>query len=237
MKMGIIGAIPAEIGPIKELMVPEKEYCQAGLRFLKGRLNTIPAVAVASDIGKVAAAMTAQILIDVFKVEKVLIIGMAGSINSEVRIGDVVLGSELLQYDVSRAGNNRVPPEPARYNSVFYCDRHLVALAEEVIRGIALLPITGNELPRVFTGRILTGDRVVWRQETVQKLSCRFGGLCVEMEGAAVAQVCAANNVPWLVIRSVSDMADANVMEDFASNQAQVCQNLARIGLALAQSL
>ena len=236
MTIEILGAMPLEIAPLIKITVPQGEDQHASLSYLRGTLDQASVVLAASGVGKAAAAMATQILIDFYGVTHIICIGMAGSLDTSVRPGDVVIGAELLQHDVSVISNNNPMPGTPRCRDVFSADPTLAALASRAAAEIDLTPLGQSPPPRIWTGRILTGDQVIQQPEMVSALRAKYGGLCVEMEGAAAAQVCVANKIPWLVIRTISDLANKNVLQDVRQNTAVVCNNLSRVVTALLKS-
>lgn len=207
--IGIIGAMEEEIGLLAAKLEEAEEIRLAGIRFLKGILAGRRVVLCKSGVGKVNAAVTAQLLATACGVEAVLFTGVAGALDPELRVGDLVVSLDCLQHDMdaSPLGFAR-GVIPFQEQSVFAADRELVRLAAE--SGEAVLP------GRVRTGRVLSGDRFIADPAEVAALRRDFGGMCAEMEGAAVAQVCAMNDIPFVIIRSMSDKADGSAPVNFA---------------------
>ncbi|MED4601841.1 5'-methylthioadenosine/adenosylhomocysteine nucleosidase [Paenibacillus validus] len=208
-KIGVIGAMKEEIDKFHEHLTETRETVKAGITFYEGRFHGQPVVLCKSGVGKVNAAVTTQLLIDTFGVQAVIFTGVAGAVDPSLNVGDIVVSSECLQHDmdVTALGFPR-GTIPYEATSLFAADGSLRKLAAEVSR-----ELFGE---RVLEGRVLSGDQFIASRETVAGLYGELQGACVEMEGAAVAQVCSMNGVPFVVIRSMSDKADGSAHVNFA---------------------
>ena len=206
--IGIIAAEFEEMNAIKEYMnncIEEKIY---NLTFYKGLINDKECVLVRCGIGKVNASRTTQIMIDRFKIEYIINIGSAGSVVDYLNIGDIVIGKELIQYDfdITDIGDYE-KGEIYEVGKYFISDERLIRLCKESMKK--------NEDSNVVIGRIGSADLFCSNPEKSKKVEEEFGTLCVEMEGAAIGQVCLLDNVPFLVIRSISDTPNGNNKIDF----------------------
>jgi len=221
-KIGLIGAMVEEIRLMEEKLEQETVTVKAGIRFMEGTLNGKPVVLCKSGVGKVNAAVCTQILIDRFGADAVIFTGVAGALDPSLDIGDVVVSTECVQHDMdaSPLGFPR-GTIPFADTSVFPADPELVRLAYEASKALP-----GG---RVLKGRVLSGDQFVADRETVRRLHEELQGVCVEMEGAAVAQVCAMNGVPYVVIRSMSDKADGSAHVNFAEFAVQAANRSCQI--------
>lgn len=200
--LGLIGAMDEEIMLLLEGMEDKQTAVKAGITFYKGSVFGQSAVLCKSGVGKVNAAVTTQLLLESFGVSRVLFTGVAGAVHPGLDIGDIVISSECIQHDmdVSALGYAR-GVIPYQETSSFRADPELVKLAEQACR----------ELKQNFvTGIVLSGDQFIASKDTVAALREQLDGACAEMEGAAVAQVCNMNGVPFVVIRSMSDKADGS---------------------------
>ncbi|WP_240417443.1 5'-methylthioadenosine/adenosylhomocysteine nucleosidase [Paenibacillus periandrae] len=221
-KIGIIGAMKEEIALFLEHMEQVETTEKAGIQFLEGLLHNQKIVLCKSGVGKVNAAVTTQILIDNFGIDSIIFTGVAGAVHPDLNVGDIVISSELLQHDmdVTALGFPRgtIPYEEV---SLFVSDERLKQAAMDA----------SNELfpGRVQVGRVLSGDQFIASRDTVAKLYSELQGTCTEMEGAAVAQVCAMNSIPQVVIRSMSDKADGSAEVNFAQFTLQASENSYRI--------
>ena len=209
MKIGIIGAMNEEVVELLADMINQKSEEIGNLKFYEGELKGRDVVLVECGIGKVNAAMCATLLIERFKVDQVIFTGVAGGVNPEIEIGDIVISTELIEhdFDCSAFGMDKgVIPRMA--NSKFKADEEMIALAEKVA-------VEKFGEARVWKGRILSGDQFVASPEKIEWLREYFVGECTEMEGASVAHVCELLGVPFLIIRAVSDKANSEAHVDF----------------------
>lgn len=209
LSIGLIGAMDEEIELLLTGMEQGQEVTRAGIRFVKGTFQGKSVVVCKSGVGKVNAAVTTQILIDQFGVSKVLFTGVAGAVHPDLNIGDIVISTECIQhdFDVSALGYPR-GVIPYQEISAFPANEELISLAEQACREASV----GNYL----LGKVLSGDQFVANRDTVAWLRDEMEGACVEMEGAAVAQVCHMNGVPFVIIRSMSDKADGSAHVNYA---------------------
>lgn len=207
---GIIGAMEEEVDWIRPEMTEAETVTHAGIAFVAGRWQGKRVVLCRSGVGKVNAAVCSQVLIDRFGVSRILFTGVAGAADPQLDIGDLVISTECVQHDmdVRPLGYER-GVIPFASQSVFPADPRLVELAESVSRERLTC--------RVLKGRVLSGDQFVADKATVKELHETLQGACIEMEGAAVAQVCAMYGVPYVVIRSMSDKADGSADVNFTA--------------------
>lgn len=228
--IGLMAAMPQELQALIDLM-PDEAAVRCGARvFWRGHLHGHEVVAVLSGIGKVAAAITATLLADSFGVSQIWFTGVAGGLGADVRVGDVVVAESLIQHDMDASplfprhelpglGVSRLHPSPALTSLV----RDGVAEALVNVHEHVPLHALGLPQPRVHRGLIASGDQFVASAEDAGTLRHHLPDvLAVEMEGAAVAQVCEAFGLPYAVIRTISDRADATAHLDFTRFVEQV---------------
>lgn len=209
--IGIIGADEFEVHLLKEKAGAAVLETIAGMDFCGGQIGGSPVVIAQCGIGKVNAAICAQLLISRFGVSRIINTGVAGSLNNAINIGDLVISTDAVQHDFDICTLGYQWGEIPYLGTVaFRADEELHALTVEAAKRCA------PELS-VFEGRICTGDQFIDSREKKELILSRFGGLCCEMEGAAVAEVCFLNAVPWVVIRAISDKADESVKVDYRS--------------------
>lgn len=220
-KLGVIGAMKEEIELFHEHMEQVRESTKAGITFYEGVFHGKSIVLCKSGVGKVNAAVTTQILIDTYGVEAVIFTGVAGAVDPSLNVGDIVVSTECLQHDmdVTALGFPR-GTIPYEATSVFAADEGLRSAAAGASREL---------FGAVKEGRVLSGDQFIASQETVQLLHEELQGACVEMEGAAVAQACSMNGIPFVIIRSMSDKADGSAHVNFAEFTVQASENSYRI--------
>jgi adenosylhomocysteine nucleosidase len=217
MKIGIIGAMPQEIEAIAEEFVETETQRVSGRDYHIGSFAGIDAVLVFSRWGKVAAAMTATALIERYAVDTIIFTGVAGGVHPELNVGDVVIADKLIQhdFDASLSGMFAQFEIPLLGISHFPVEERLTALA---LAGAERYLQSSGSSNRTMVGTIASGDEFVAGLERLEELRAAIPGLlCVEMEGAAVAQVCHEYKVPFLVIRTISDNADHSAPGDFIS--------------------
>lgn len=210
MRIGIIGAMNEEVIQLKEVMEITKTTKLGGYEFYQGNLYGKDIVLVECGIGKVNAAICSTLLINTFNVDKVLFTGVAGALNPNIEIGDIVVSTDLMEHDFNVTAFGYEPGIiPRMENSIFKANENLVKLAKES----ATKQFGEN---RVWLGRIVSGDEFVASVEKIKWLRETFNGECTEMEGASVAHVCEILKKPFVIIRSISDKAnhDANMNFD-----------------------
>lgn len=206
--VGIIAAIDEELMRLLNSMSGVGRTQNAGIAFHTGSIEEVPVVACKSGVGKVNASMCAQALIDKFAPDAIIFTGVAGALDPSLNIGDAVISLDCQQHDidVTPLGFPR-GTLPEQETSVYTADSRLVKVAR-----MACGEILGRD---AFAGRILSGDQFIANLELARQLHREMGGACIEMEGAAVAQVCHANEIPFVVIRTISDRADGSAPESF----------------------
>ncbi|QDJ32022.1 5'-methylthioadenosine/S-adenosylhomocysteine nucleosidase [Bordetella hinzii] len=210
--IGILAALADEIRDLIEAMAPGAQVHRIGMRdYHHGLLHGHECVIALTRVGKAAAAATTATLLQRFEIDRVIFTGVAGGLHAEVQVGDVVIGTEALQHDMDARPLFPRYELPllglARLQADAELSRQLAHCAERFLRGRA---------SRVHRGLIATGDRFVGDADTGRDLRASLpDALCVEMEGAAVAQVCHEFGVPWAVLRTISDHADPHADIDF----------------------
>lgn len=231
MKAGIIGAMEPEVAILKEKLIDAKSTEHAGYTFHQGQLDGSEVVIVQSGIGKVAAALATAILIDRFHVDYVVNTGSAGGFDKTLTVGDIVVSSEVRYHDVDLTAFGyevgQLPANPA----AFMPHSDLVAAAK---KGIEQLSQSAGENIKAVVGLITTGDTFMTKEEDVAKARANFPTMAaVEMEGAAIAQACLQLKTPFVVIRSLSDIAGKEsphtfeeYLETAAVNSSQLVLNM-----------
>ncbi len=216
MKYGIIGAMDSEIALLTSKMEQIAVCDRAGLRFYDGVLCGKSAVVVKCGVGKVNAACCAQLLCDRFNVDAVINVGVAGGVSSQLKVQDVVVGTALVQHDFDLrpfgyakgylgseyGGDNQLP-------TAFYADEALI----ECCLKAATAVLDGAHA--CYKGVIASGDEFIAASDRRTDIADNFGAMAAEMEGAAIAQVAFQNNKPFLVLRTISDLADGSAPVSF----------------------
>ena len=218
MVIGIIGAMDEEIDVYLKHLSDVKKSVWKIFTFYKGKFNGKDVVLVKSGVGKVFAAMICQILIDKYKADTTLFTGVAGALNKKLDIGDVVVSVDSAHHDFNAVplGFKRGQISYTNYR-FFGAEKKLVDLALKV-------DISPH---KIIKGRILTGDQFFTQAERKKHkyLTEDLCGDCIEMEGAAIAQVCNINQIPHLIVRTVSDKANGTAVKDYNKFKAVVASN------------
>ncbi|PPE67259.1 5'-methylthioadenosine/adenosylhomocysteine nucleosidase [Caldimonas caldifontis] len=228
MTLAIIAAMHEELSAVLDLMPDERRERVAGREFWVGHLGGQAVVAVLSGIGKVAAATTATLAIQRFGAQALLFTGVAGGLGKGVRVGDLVVATELLQHDMDASpifprhelplyGLSRLRTDAAMSRRLLQAARSVAADAARVLGSDARAAF-GIATPAVHDGLIISGDRFVSTSAESAALRRELpDALAVEMEGAAVAQVCHDHGLPLAVLRTISDRADDQAHVDFSA--------------------
>ena len=229
--IGIIGAMEVEVKELKEQMQITRQLTKAGMEFCEGILEGQDVVVVRSGVGKVNAAVCTQILIDVFDVKAVINTGIAGSLKAEINIGDLVISSDLVHHDMDAVSFGYPKGQiPQMDVFSFEADRALADLAEKVCEEV-------NPEIQVFHGRVVSGDQFIADKETKENISTLFAGYCTEMEGAAIAQTAHLNEVPFVVLRAISDKADDSASMDYPTFEKQAVAHSVRLVRGMMKNL
>ena len=229
-RTAIISAMPEEFDALKRNLVLEESYHKGAREFLVGKLFDVPVVLVFSRWGKVASASTSVQVINDFKLKEILFTGVAGSLRKEVEIGDLVLGSELIQHDMDASPlfPRFMIPITKEVKLPAQTDAHFVRCAEEALSHFK----NHSDFPKakLHKGLILSGDQFISTPEEVEELNSYFPeALCVEMEGASIAQVCQEYKVNFKILRVISDQAHDNKHVDFPKFAKSVASELSLI--------
>ncbi|URZ00878.1 5'-methylthioadenosine/adenosylhomocysteine nucleosidase [Clostridium felsineum] len=208
MTIGIIGAMDEELEILLKEMKMERKENKAQMVFNLGSLNDKNVVIVRCGIGKVNAAICTQILVDDFKVDAIINVGVAGGIGKDVLPGDIVIADSLVEHDMdATAFGDKVGQIPRMDTFDFKCDTKLVEIANKVCKSF--------ENQKAHIGRIATGDQFVADIEKIKWLSSEFDAYACEMEGGSIAHTAYLNKIPFVVIRSISDNANNGAHMDY----------------------
>lgn len=208
-KIGIITAMSEEFEVIKELMSNISIVEKYNLKLNCGIINEKEVVLVKCGVGKVNSARTTQILIDNFDIQYIINVGVAGSLNDNLEIGDIVIGNKLVQHDFDiTAGGHPKGYISKELGRDFFSNDNLISKCEKIIKEDL------NEI-NIKIGTIATGDVFCNKVSMKEGVVKEFGADCIEMEGAAIAQVCTLCSIPFIVIRSISDKPNGHNEVDF----------------------
>ena len=220
----ILGAFEREITLLVDELTDTQEQRIEGIRFVSGKLSGKRVVIAFTGIGKVNAAMTTTLLIEHFKPDKVIFTGIAGGVNQQLQPGDIVIAEKTAHHDMGtlwpeglfhKGVKNRLN---GWENPVFFeSDEQLLKLAERAAQQVefsSIRIISGQRSPKVIKGVVVTGDSFIASADKCAELRKKLNADAVEMEGAAVAQLCFQRGIGFLVIRSISDNADEGAVLD-----------------------
>ncbi len=246
--VAVVSAMHEELRALLPLLDGVRRVTHAGREFHCGRLHEQEVVLVLSGIGKVAAATTVSVLASEFGPASLLFTGVAGGLAAGVRVGDVVLARELLQHDMDASplfprygvpltGRSRFPADPGLSDRLAAAAMQSLVDAPHAL-GVDHLTAFGIDSPRLHEGLVISGDRFV--STAIESSALRLAlpdALAVEMEGAAVAQVCADHGLPFALLRVISDRADDSAHHDFLRFTREVASVLTRLIVAAALTL
>lgn len=222
-KVGIIGAMELEVETLKSKMKVASTTVKAGMEFYEGTLNGVDAVIVRSGIGKVNAGICTQILSDLFGVTHIINTGVAGSLDAAIDIGDIVVSTDVLQHDVDATNFGYPLGEIPQLGTLsFPADKRMAELARSVCEKV-------NTEIKVFSGRIVSGDQFICDKEIKNRIASNFHGLCTEMEGAAIGQAAYLNDVPFVILRAISDKADDSADMDYPTFERKAAEHCAKL--------
>ncbi len=221
--IGIIGAMDEEVAKLIEQMDVKEIVEKASMTFYRGMLCGKNAVVVRSGIGKVNAAACAQILIDLFQVDILINTGIAGSLDAKIDIGDMVISTDALHHDMDARMFGYAVGQVPRMDTLFFpADDMLIAKAKAANE-------EANPEISTYVGRVVSGDQFVASAELKNRIVADFGGLCTEMEGAAIAHVAYLNEVSYVIIRAISDKADNSATMDYPAFEKQAIAHSVRL--------
>lgn len=221
--IGIIGAMDVEVNSLKEAADISKTTKIAEMEFCEGKLEDKNVVIVKCGMGKVNAGICANTLINDFNCTRIINTGVAGSLDSKIDIGDIVVSTDAVQHDFD------VEAIGFKKGEIPYTGLYAFP-ADEAMRSAAVKAVQ-QSVPdiHVFEGRVCSGDQFISTKEQKNTIINNFGGMCCEMEGAAIAQACYLNSTPFVVIRTISDKPDETKIVDYQAFEAEAAQRCAQI--------
>ena len=229
-RLGVIGAMTVEVALLKENMENMTVSTHAGMEFCAGKLCGMEAVVVQCGVGKVNAAMCAQILCSVFGVTHLVNTGIAGSLNAELDIGDLVVSRDAMYHDFDCVHfGYEMGKVPGMDVVAFPADAAMMDLAFAAAEGV--------NPGHTKVGRVASGDLFVARKKAKDAIIEKTGAFCTEMEGAAIAQTAYRNRVPFVILRAISDKADDSAEMDYPTFEAIAARRCAAVAMALAKEL
>ena len=223
MKIGIIGAMDVEVTYLKNNLQNAQAQTIAGMEFAEGTFADVPVVVVFCSVGKVNAGICVQILADCFGVTHVINTGVAGSLDAAINIGDLVVSTDAIYHDMDVQNFGYAPGQVPGFKVVaFPADPELRALIETAAAEVA------PDI-QVFPGRVASGDQFIRTAEAKQRIIDTFAARCCEMEGAAIAHACYLNDIPFVVVRAISDKADGSDAELYPVFEEKAAKHCAAI--------
>ena len=221
--IAIIGAMDEEVAMLKERMTEVQVERWASMEFYKGKLEGKDTVVVRSGIGKVNAAMCAQLLADRYAPSCIINTGIAGSLDAAIDIGDMVISTDAVQHDMDTSiFGDPIGQVPRMDTFAFPADAQLV---EKAVRANQ----EANPDIHTFTGRIASGDQFISSQEVKERIVTLFGAKCAEMEGAAIAHGAYLNQIPCVIVRAISDKADNSASMDYPAFEKKAIEHSIRL--------
>ena len=229
-KLGIIGAMQLEVETLLGIMEDKKVSSHAGSTFYEGKLEGLDVVVVQCGVGKVNAAICAQILCSCFGVTHLVNTGIAGSLCADLDIGDMVVSVDAMYHDFDCVHfGYEMGRVPGMYVTAFPADAKMMELAfaaaEEVNPG------------HTKTGRVASGDLFVAEKSAKERIIERTKALCTEMEGAAIAHTAYRNNIPFVILRAISDKADDSAEMDYPTFERIAAHRCANVTCRMAKML
>lgn len=222
--IGIISAMDLELQALTEKLEHKESQMHAGVMYCTGTLDGVEVALCTCGVGKVNAAMHTQILIDKYHPAVIIQNGIAGSLSNDVKYFDIVIGNELVYHDMQEFVLEQYGP----LEKVYPADSNLIHKAYEVAKQAGA---------NVHVGRIATGDWFVSDAADKEDIATRTKALCTEMEGCAVAHTAYLNEVPFVVMRAISDMADDSAEVDYEEFQYKAADRAVELVAALVKSL
>ena len=219
--LAVMGAMAEEVELLRAEMTDVSEDRHAGILVATGDFKGTRIALSQCGIGKVNAAICTQMLVNLYQPRALVFSGVAGGLLPNMQVGDLVIASHLIQFDIDLTAFGRRHGElPDRDRMIQSCP-NLVAKTAEAFD----TAFDGKGGPNLMIGTVVSGDRFVEDSTTLRWLQREFGALATEMEGAAVGYTCQLNGLPFVVTRGLSDTANESAPEDFKSNLDTVCRN------------
>lgn len=230
-KIGIIGAMELEVEALKSRLKDPKITTRANMNFYEGTLDNASVVIVRCGIGKANSALCVQILADLFQVTHIINTGIAGSLNADLDIGDILISKDALYHDMDVTIFGYQPGEvPQMGRLEFPADEHMMKLAKESCDKVC------SDIHSLY-GRVVSGDQFISDAAVKNRLIQQFHGDCAEMEGASIAHGAYLNQIPFVIIRAISDKADGSAEMDYPLFEREAAKHSARLVEEMIQHL
>ena len=219
----VLYKVEEEVAELKKDMQIDETIEQAGMVFCKGSLGGKDVVIVRSGIGKVNAGICAQILVDRFGVDTLINTGIAGSLDAQIDIGDMVISTDALHHDMDAT----IFGDPA--GQIPRMDTLSFPADEKLVKKAVAANEKANPDIHTFTGRVVSGDQFISDKDVKERISSLFHPMCVEMEGAGIAQAAYLNKVSYVIIRAISDKADNSATMDYPTFEKKAIAHSVRL--------
>lgn len=216
--IAIMAAMDEEVQEIINIMQNIHQKNIFGVIVYEGQINGLKVILVQTGVGKVNAARTAQLIIDKYNIKYIINVGTAGGLNNQLDIGDIVIGEKLIQHDFDITAFGHEKGYITGIGTTFKSNEKLIKKAQNIMKKL--------NNTNIIIGTIASGDIFCTEIGMKDKIRNKFNADCVEMESAAVAQVCTLDEIPFIVIRSISDVPNGNntiIFEKFIQIASKKC--------------
>ena len=230
MKLGIIGAMDVEVATLKEKMENVTVANHAGSAYYEGTLEGCPAVVVQCGVGKVNAAICAQILINLYHVTHIVNTGIAGSLCADLDIGDLVISQDAIHHDFDLRFWDRPFGQVPGMDVIAFP-------ADAMLMDAAFAAAEAENPGHTRFGRVASGDQFICSKEQKDNIIANTGATCAEMEGASIAHTAYRNGIPFVIIRAISDKADDSAEMDYPTFERIAAHRCANVTSRLAKAL
>ena len=230
MKLGIFGAMDVEVAALKAKMENVTVTTRAGMEYYAGQLEGLPAVVVQCGVGKVNAALCAQILCDCYGVTAIVNTGIAGSLCNDLDIADLVISRDAIHHDFDLHFWGRPIGQVPGLDVIAFP-------ADEKLLNAAFAAAEAENAGHTKVGRVASGDQFICSKEQKEKIIADTGAICAEMEGATIAHTAYRNGEPFVIVRAISDKADDSAEMDYPTFEAIAARRCANVTCRLAKSL
>ncbi len=225
--LAVIGAMDEEVALLRDRLEITSEDRHAGVLVSRGSYAGAEIVLAKCGVGKVNATICTQMLIDLYRPDRLVFSGVAGGLLPNMAVGDLIIASHLIQFDVDLTAFGRRHGELPDRDRLIQSDPELIDMAAKAYD--AAFADAAEARPNLMIGTIVSGDRFVKDSDTLRWLQREFAALATEMEGAAVGYTCELSDVPFVVVRGLSDTAGESAPNDFSTNLKKVCASSFRL--------
>ena len=223
MTVGVISAMDSEHRQLVERLQKKEESAYGNLHYVDGMLGSNRVILTQCGIGKVNAGICAQILVDRFGVDTLINTGIAGSLDAQIDIGDMVISTDALHHDMDAT----IFGDPA--GQIPRMDTLSFPADEKLVKKAVAANEKANPDIHTFTGRVVSGDQFISDKDVKERISSLFHPMCVEMEGAGIAQAAYLNKVSYVIIRAISDKADNSATMDYPTFEKKAIAHSVRL--------